>query len=94
MRSLQSARSVTIAPDPVMIVPAKPARDGNAAPASTFTTTASSARKPAATRIQCGKPRWRRIEATGWPVSRIRKGWVTAAANSQRSDELAPPLCA
>src|SRR5690606_24563701 len=30
--------------------------------------------RPAATRIQCGKPPWRRIDGTGWPVSMMRKG--------------------
>ena len=39
---------------------------------ATSTTTASSRGSPAATRIQCGKPPWRRIEATGCPVSTIR----------------------
>jgi len=68
---------VTIAPEPVTSTPAKPAREGKASPRSTSTATASSARSPAATRIQCGKPPWRRIEATGWPVSRIRKGACT-----------------
>ena len=81
-RSLQSCRSVTIAPEPVMMAPAKPSREGNGSPASTFTTTAASGSSPAATRIQCGKPRWRRMDATGWPVSRIRKGVFTAAKST------------
>ena len=56
LRSLQSWRSVTIAPEPVMITPANPACSGSASPRSTLAMMASSARSPAATRIQCGKP--------------------------------------
>ena len=75
------ARSVTIAPDPVISTPAKPSRAGSGSPSSTLTTTAASADRPAATRIQCGKRPCRRMEGTGWPVSRIRKGFGKAVGN-------------
>src|SRR6476659_1793827 len=81
VRSLQSRCSVTIAPDPVISTPAKPSRAGSGSPSSTLTTTAASAGSPAATRIQCGKRPCRRIEGTGWPVSRIRKGLGKTVGN-------------
>src|SRR6478735_6677920 len=85
LRSLHSWRSVTIAPEPVTITPAKPSLGGNASPRSTLATIASSRSRPAATRIQCGNEPCRFIEATGCPVSRIRNG----ALKNGRSKALA-----
>ena len=75
LRSLQSRRSVTIAPEPVISTPANPSRAGSAlALLRRRPPPPRRAGRPAATRIQCGKRPCRRIEGTGWPVSRIRKG--------------------
>src|SRR3546814_16435595 len=46
---------------------------GGGSPPSTSTASASPRASPAELRIQCGKRPWRRIEATGRPVSMIRK---------------------
>ena len=68
------AEETAKAAEPLMITPAKSRWSGSSPPCSTSTTTVSSASSPAATRIQCGKRPYRRSEATGWPVSRIRNG--------------------
>ena len=68
-------RSVTIAAEPVTMHAGEAlARAAALRRARHSTTTASSACRPAATRIQCGKAAVAAHEATGWPVSRIRKG--------------------
>src|SRR5690606_26462624 len=47
---------------------------GRGSPRSTSTVRVSCRERLAATRIQCGKLPWRRIDGTGWPVSMMRKG--------------------
>src|SRR5690606_36540407 len=76
LRSLQSMRSVTMAPEPVTSTPAQSWCPGRGSPSSTCTCRTWRACRPAATRIQWPKPPWRRSAAIGRPVSRMRKGFM------------------
>src|SRR3546814_2865877 len=58
-------------------------------PPSTSTASASPRASPAELRIQCGKRPWRRIEATGRPVSMMRKrGSEDACRSEEHTSEL------